>query len=286
MNNLLRFVSPWILAVSVVGHAPTGYAASVSESVEDNEFDALVAHAERERGTGRHLSAARTYVGAFRALSFSDRVGLMGELVIDNALQDYWKAYAQRAKDVAVLEEAVGMLQEYIEFLERARMGGQASVMSPRLLTQLERLNTEIDARRATEAMITSASAGEYEPEPEPEPGTNASIDSSESRESSRGTMEKAGIGLMISGGVVIVPGIVFLVRKPTPITDDPERVGKRWNTRPLGGLLLGSGALVAIVGGVLYGVAAGRSKRRPSSASIHPWMGPTGGGVGVAGHF
>lgn len=106
--------------------------------------------------------------------------------------------------------------------------------------------------------------------------------------------MGKAGVGLLVVGGIGAITGITLVVLPPTSFpTGDPNAANLR-TTRPPGFGVLGGGVAVLVVGAVLLGLDRKQAKRRAaaglpakrSQALVHPWLGPEGAGVGVVGRF
>jgi len=100
--------------------------------------------------------------------------------------------------------------------------------------------------------------------------------------------MGKAGIGLLVVGGLGAITGVSLLVVKPKgfPVGDQADKVR---STHPPGWVVLGVGAGALVVGAVLLGVDRKRAKKRAANkagALLHPWLGPQGAGLGVVGRF
>lgn len=105
--------------------------------------------------------------------------------------------------------------------------------------------------------------------------------------------MGKAGVGLLVAGGLGAIAGITLVVLPPKTFpTGDPNAANIK-TTRPPGWGVLGGGVAAVVVGAVLLGLDRKQAKRRATAglrakpqALVHPWLGPEGAGVGVVGRF
>lgn len=101
------------------------------------------------------------------------------------------------------------------------------------------------------------------------------------------GGMGKAGIALLVSGGVGAGVGVGLLIRKPRTFPSGHVNASQLETTRPTGGILLGSGVALAVTGAVLLALDVKRRKRgQPKETSLRPWLGPGGTGVVISGRF
>lgn len=104
------------------------------------------------------------------------------------------------------------------------------------------------------------------------------------------GTKGKAGIGLLVVGGLGVLTGVVLVVLPPLEeFPTGHENAAYIKSTRPPGWGVLGGGVAAAVVGAVLLGLDRKQAKRRAAGkteARVHPWFGPNGAGVGVVGRF
>lgn len=109
--------------------------------------------------------------------------------------------------------------------------------------------------------------------------------------------MGKAGVGLLVVGGLASVAGVVLLARHSTGFEAGDPNADKILSTHQPGGGVLGGGLGLVIVGAVLLGIDRKRAKKNQSTsdssgpspkveASVHPWFGGRGGGLGVTGRF
>lgn len=104
------------------------------------------------------------------------------------------------------------------------------------------------------------------------------------------GVKGKAGIGLLVVGGLGVISGVVLVVLPPLEeFPTGHENAAYVKSTRPPGWGVLGVGVGAAVVGAVLLGLDRKQAKRRAAGkaeARVHPWLGPDGAGVGVVGRF
>lgn len=116
-------------------------------SIEPTDFDELMAQAERQRSVGEHASAARSYAAAYRVLPYTEQVGLMGELAVENALTEYRTAYEQQVGAWDLLEESLGLLEVFIDARSRAHADGKVGEVPAWLEGERARLRELLEAR-------------------------------------------------------------------------------------------------------------------------------------------
>ncbi|MCX4240017.1 hypothetical protein [Paraliomyxa miuraensis] len=137
------------------------------------------------------------------------------------------------------------------------------------------------------------------EPEPGPGPGPKIEPDPGPDPEGPKDPIEdvepgglggkgKAGVALVVMGSLGVGTGVPLLIRKPTISEDDPTRLD---TTRPVGGGVLGLGAVLVVVGAVLLASDRKQAKAKQASkgkatAVVHPWVGIDRGGIGLTGRF
>lgn len=119
-------------------------------------------------------------------------------------------------------------------------------------------------------------------------PETDPNDPTTDEDPSKLGIKGKAGIGLLVAGGVGTIGGVVLLAIKPIPVEDDPLRATMATSTKPFGGLVLGVGVAVLATGAVLLALDRKQAKAKPKKAAamVHPWIGADGGGLGLSGRF
>lgn len=103
------------------------------------------------------------------------------------------------------------------------------------------------------------------------------------------GVKGKAGVALIVVGGLGAIAGVTMVALKPTYLEQGNPEAFKYRSTDPPGYVALGIGAAALITGAVLLGLDRKQAKKRSASktaALVHPWMGPQGAGVGVVGRF
>ncbi|MEM9459654.1 MAG: hypothetical protein AAGF11_36085 [Myxococcota bacterium] len=101
--------------------------------------------AEQQRANEDLMASARSYAAAYRSLSERDRIGLLGELAVDNAATDYRAAYRKQPRGLALLEESAQLLEGFVAQRQRAQGKGEEGAVPPRLRRELERLRRQID---------------------------------------------------------------------------------------------------------------------------------------------
>lgn len=99
--------------VSVTGAAPAGPAAPAEG------FEALTSRAEQLREAGDHVGAARAFAAAFHQLSTGDQAGLLGEITVSNAVDDFKLAQAGASDVLALLLEEASLLDRFAANPER-----------------------------------------------------------------------------------------------------------------------------------------------------------------------
>jgi hypothetical protein len=95
------------------------------------------------------------------------------------------------------------------------------------------------------------------------------------------GNKGKAGVGLLVAGGVATAVGIGLAIPGYEPLEDDPTRES---SPRPYGFATLGVGVVVAITGAVLLGLDRRERRQRRVAASIDVRAG--GGALTLMGRF
>lgn len=101
--------------------------------------------------------------------------------------------------------------------------------------------------------------------------------------------MGKAGVGLLVVGGLGAIAGVTMVVIKDKSFPAEHPRTDQLQSTHTPGWVALGVGAAALITGGVLLGLDRKQAKRRAAgktAALVHPWLGPQGAGIGVVGRF
>jgi hypothetical protein len=103
------------------------------------------------------------------------------------------------------------------------------------------------------------------------------------------GVKGKAGVALLVVGGLGVIAGITMVAIKPTYFDQGDPEAFKYRTTDPPGYAALGVGAAGLIVGAVLLGLDRKQAKRKgagKAEARVHTWGGPQGAGIGVVGRF
>ncbi len=245
-------------------------------------FEDALARADEHARADRHADALETYAEAYEAMPEELRVSGVGEFVVLEAGLTAIADFAARG-DQESLARAQSLLRRFITAVKTAGPGVESVPIDAarQRLTELEALMPEPEPEVEP---FEESSDEAREPVLEAAPSATES-DSPTQERTKLNSLEVSGITLMIVGGIATIPGVVLVVRKPTIIVDDPERVGERINTRPLGGLVLATGGTLLVTGAVLFGIGRGRAKRERAVA-LHPWFEIGGGGLGLSGRF
>lgn len=179
-------------------------------------FDELIARAEQERAQTKYEDSGRSYVAAYHSLSLEDRVGLKGEIAVENALASYRLAYKVRP-ELVFLEQPVLLLEEFAEVRGQAHLAGRAKAVPLRLRAELARATKRLGDARAimvTEPAETSAEptvAGEVPPSPVSSPSSANSASPANSPEERRKLGED--IAILATGVASLTTGFVLLGR-------------------------------------------------------------------------
>lgn len=168
-------------------------------------------------------------------------------------------------------------------------------------------LCTEDELVEKVEALVIQVAPKMVVPEEEPEgeepdrtdpdstrpddtigPKTDPLTDEDPSRLGPKG---KAGIGLLVVGGVGVLTGVVLVALPDWEGKNGTRDASKLFNAKNPGYGVLGGGAAFLIVGAVLLGLDRAQAKRRAGTKKEarlhpHPWFGPQGAGLGVTGRF
>ncbi len=137
--------------------------------------------------------------------------------------------------------------------------------------------------------------AKDPEPKPKKDPVADGSTDPIVDEENDGlGGKGKAGVALLVVGGLGAIGGVVLVARKPKYFPVGDPQASMIQTTRPPGWALLGGGVAAVVVGAVLLGIdrkqakqrEAARSKPKKAEAKLHPWLGADGAGLGVYGRF
>lgn len=101
-------------------------------------FDEWIEQATAQRERESFSESARSFVAAVEVLPEDEQVGLMAEIAINNAVDDYRLAQVREPGNMALLEEEL----EFLERLDRAYAKAGAEAMPPALVDELERVRT------------------------------------------------------------------------------------------------------------------------------------------------
>ncbi|MEM7151384.1 MAG: hypothetical protein AAF799_01010 [Myxococcota bacterium] len=156
-------VSPSTVMAAMVGPSAGG-------------FDELMSRAEKQREAGNFVESARSYAAAYRALSDEERVGLTGEITVDNALADYRQARQSNPDDIGLVEENLALVDEAVASRAQAHEAGTADAVPGGLLIEQGKLRKLLDQMKAAQPAAepepepAAQEPVEAQPEPEPEP--------------------------------------------------------------------------------------------------------------------
>ncbi|MEM9460926.1 MAG: hypothetical protein AAGF11_42575 [Myxococcota bacterium] len=253
------------------------------------DFEQALADADAHANAGRHADALRTYAAAFEAMPDSLRVGGVAEFAVLAAARAAIADYQDRG-EVQALERARAVLVQFIEDVTAEPNAEVSATAAEQLLAEIEAL-----------VPADHSPVGEHEVNVEPSRPLDPKSASAPAEQEDPGNlrgMGKAGIGLLVVGGSIAIGGAVLAAREPTGFPDRHPNANKISSTRPPGWAMLGGGAAFIVVGAVLLGIDRKRAKPRQASAarsvapgfevraSIHPWLGIDGGGLGATGRF
>jgi hypothetical protein len=158
--------------------------------------------------------------------------------------------------------------------------------VAPKLVVPGPEADTDPDPERDPDVKDPD---GNGRRDPDPDGGI---VDDDPNRLGGKG---KAGVALLVVGGLGAITGTVLVIRKPEYFeVGDPHAPTEYSTTRPPGWALLGGGVAVVVVGAVLLGLDRKQAKQRAAAgvggkkatAKLHPWFGPQGAGLGVHGRF
>jgi hypothetical protein len=162
------------------------------------------------------------------------------------------------------------------------------------LIEKVEALAVQVSPRLVVPEPETEGDGGPGSgsgPDPEIDDGRGGTTTFDDSTFEPKGlrAMGKAGIGLLVVGGLGTIAGVVMVVRKDSHFDPGSEDAAQLLSTKKPGFGVLGGGAAVLVTGAVLLGLDVARAKRAKSGkaqAHVHPWLGRDGAGVGVVGRF
>ncbi|MEM9460923.1 MAG: hypothetical protein AAGF11_42560 [Myxococcota bacterium] len=279
-------VGALVLALSLPSMG-SAYAAAPKEQHEQ-----LLVAAGEHSNAGRHDAALQAYADAFEAMSVQLRVSGVGELVAleagSAAIADY-QARGERES----LKRGRAVILAFMQAVRTAGPGIE-SVPLDAVKQQLVKLDALIPADElAVGSVEEDDEPATEQPQVELEP-TQEESSTNDSGRQPLAAMGKAGVGLLVVGGVVVNAGVALLIRQPTYFPRDDPQATYLTTTRPAGWALLGSGVATVVVGAVLLGVERSRARSRSNRVArsrrravvAHPWVAPGSGGVGLLGRF
>lgn len=125
---------------------------------------------------------------------------------------------------------------------------------------------------------------------PEDGPGPDPIVDEDPG---ALGGMGKAGVALLVVGGLGAIAGVTLVVLPPKTFPTGHPNAALIQTTRPPGWGVLGGGVAALVVGAVLLGLDRKQAKQRAvkaqggkAQARVSPWMGRHGAGLSVVGRF
>lgn len=263
----------------------------------EQRHEQLLVVAGEHRAAGRHEQALAAYAEAFEAMTPELRVSGVGELVAleagNAALEDY---QARGERESLVRGRAV--VVAFIESIKTARPGVETVPMdgAKRLLSQIDQAMpaAEPAVPEAGEAAGEEAASEDIEPVGSDEPASPAEADEPRARGGPLGAMGKAGVALLVVGGVSVNAGVALLIRSPTYFPRDDPNATRITTTRPPGWAMLGGGLTSVVVGAVLLGIDRQRARAKTARAgearriavSAQAWLTSDVQGLGLHGRF
>lgn len=212
---------------------------------ESTSYASLMAKAEQERAGQRHTDAARTYREAYYSLSEDDKINLLGEITLDNALADYRKAREQQPKEIAVVEEPLVLLDEFISARAKAHEAGAADPVPERMEQERAQLAELAESLRPEPEPVAKAESPTILEDSHPVAPKPIMDEPPPSR--ALGRLGWAGVGLVAGGVVGLVTGITMTAigtRMQVSPDDSAQLVGKDYSTPGVPTLIVGGGLL------------------------------------------
>lgn len=281
----------WSVGVLALALGLPSMGSTYAAAPKDRHEQLLVAAGEHSNA-GRHEAALQAYADAFEAMSVSLQVSGVGELVAleagSAAIADY-----QARGDRESLERGRAVI---LAFMQAVRTAGPGIESVP--LDAVKQQLAELDALTPVDELeVVGEEDGQEPPTEETAPEVVSSQDEPRPKDTGRrplGPMGKAGVALLVIGGVSANAGVALLIRQPTNFPRNDPRATYLTTTRPPGWALMGGGLATVAVGAVLLGVDRVRARGPRAQASkghrsvvvAHPWVDLGAAGVRLDGRF
>lgn len=280
-------------------------------------YTELTDKAKEHRAAGRHDEAAHAFAAAFDKLSDDEKRGLMGEITISNAMDDYRKAQEASPKSVGLLFQEASLLERYGDHI--GGLPDELQMELERVKAIVDELHREEEEHRAEQRLAENERKAKERLEAEKEEGSGTGEklaepempppESPPSRQTANVVILGAGVASFVGGTALVAAGARNirhveqrrgellaeldanqggtqemrngLLRQIEDWRDQWRRIGT--------GMAVTGGALIGVgIGLAVWGAASMRSnKDGPKRASVFsPTLSENGAGISLAGKF
>jgi len=220
-STVVHFVT-WLLVSGVQGLAPASAFAAHDLVRASPNFDDLMNQAEDKRAQEDYAESARLYAEAYRSRPEEDRVDLMGEITIGNAIADYQLARERDPHDLGLSSAQAELMSEFIDAREQAHEAGNAEAVPSGMVEELGELREQIETLGSTLDEATTNEAKTDEEPPPAETGSEPAQRTKTSGDSPRTTNPKVDATILGIGVASVLGGAGFII-------------GGAWNLNRLG---------------------------------------------------
>lgn len=159
------FMGLALLGTSAPARALAAVDARLGRASSEPSYPELLGQAEDHRAAGEHVRSAPLYAAAYRTLPPERRVSGEGDILIQNATDDYEIAF-EKTGDIELLRDCATLLEQH---LETQTQRGHAR--SAEIGERLEGLRATLEEHEAaSESPRATPPAPEVEPDPPVEP--------------------------------------------------------------------------------------------------------------------